>query len=559
MSKNNKTTIEEQENKNATPSKNSNLGRLFWGAFMLMAATSIGLSIISAIRSASPNEEIPSESVKQLESEMSSEKLSTSLSDANWAALEKVKITIPEMLDAAYDPAYKAIPIYADFHYSVLGEYAELGTAALGKAGINIEKILFNKLNERLIEVSRNVDESFNNEFVENLKGITNASPSSNSTIGNLTRVAINDMLTRMPLTAPVNAAAAVGTAAAVKAASKAIAQKIGTKIAIKAAAKTGGKWAGAGSGATAGALLCSWTGPGAGLCAAAGGVGAWLIADHGIVKLDEYWNREDFEKDLSLMIDDQKNQHKTSLIKALEKRALEVQSLSDKIVQTHDFTLRELASGGTAEVCKIANRIITEYNDISEKIQERSPDKISGLSKIAEENIDNFSLSLLAREVLENIKSAHLIPVRSISIKGNLPPDYQADRKVTTHLTINGNRYKAERLEGFENKDFSITLSGIENLEVNKENRYELAIEQHLYLFNRYFGGSTENTVRNLISNVSKSSDKITFTIPIRMEEDAEDIDQVQSLAKSGHFIDVSILMERTSLPAIKNTPNCF
>jgi len=57
---------------------------------------------------------------------------------------------IDSVLEDVYLPVYKAIPPYADFHYSVLGEYTELTEAARGQMSEALYERLFNGFEERL-------------------------------------------------------------------------------------------------------------------------------------------------------------------------------------------------------------------------------------------------------------------------------------------------------------------------------------------------------------------------------------------------------------------------
>ena len=129
-----------------------NLALWFWGSIICMATLSILLSVMAMLRQgadtpvAVPDEYAPAESGLI---EVSASELESRLGRANRAAADAVRLQIGPMLDAAYQPAYDAIPIYADYHYSVWGEYAELGTAAIGDVGAHMEELLFGGLEPR--------------------------------------------------------------------------------------------------------------------------------------------------------------------------------------------------------------------------------------------------------------------------------------------------------------------------------------------------------------------------------------------------------------------------
>lgn len=372
-----------------------NLALWFWGFFFLMAAISLVLGIVAVARlSEAPpivGSNVPAADEPSAPSEKSASELDVQLTNANKVALAAVTDLIDPLLDAAYGPVYEAIPIYADYHYSVWGEYAELGTAALGDVGAKLKEMLFDGLDSRLRDVGNILDQRFDSWFETEVRAF--GTDAGTSGLGPLTKRAVEDAMSRMVVTVPVSSATAIGTAATIKAAASVIAKKIAAKLAIKAAAKSGGKWVAAVSGAGTGAGLCSWTGPGAAFCAAAGGVGAWLVADYGIVKLDEYWNRGEFEADLRVMIDDQKAADKRALTEALKKRAEAVQVVPSEIVQKHDFTLKELSGVGNAETCDFASQLMARYEPMRLNLRARTPEALESLQASIKEKWGDLSL----------------------------------------------------------------------------------------------------------------------------------------------------------------------
>ncbi len=84
-------------------------------------------------------------------------------------------------------------------------------------------------------------------------------------------------------------------------------------KLAAKSAVKGGGALAGAG----AGAMICSPAGPGALVCGAIGGLVAWVAIDKAVIELDEALNRQLFEDDIHAAISVQQEQLKESLRQA--------------------------------------------------------------------------------------------------------------------------------------------------------------------------------------------------------------------------------------------------
>lgn len=85
---------------------------------------------------------------------------------------------------------------------------------------------------------------------------------------------------------------------------------KVASKILQKLAAKGSVKAMGAASGGAFGTAVCSWAGPGALVCGGLTAIAAWIITDEIAIKLEDVWNRKEFETEIGIMID----QHKKSI-----------------------------------------------------------------------------------------------------------------------------------------------------------------------------------------------------------------------------------------------------
>lgn len=517
-----------------------NLARWFWGSIILMAVASIALSTAASLRlgNNNPESQNPAQIISGGKSnaafEQSASELESSLSKANKIALEAVMLQIGPLLDAAYQPAYNAIPSYANFHYSVWGEYAELGASALGDVGVKLQEILFVGLDVRLREVSLDLDHSFNSRFEMELNASTADGGSAGPLLGPLSRLAIQDAKTRMAITLPISTAAAIGTAATINVVATVMAKKIAAKLAIKAAAKTGGKWAAAGTGAGVGGAACWWAGPGAGLCAAVGGVGAWIVADYGIVKLDEYWNREEFEADLRGMIDEQKASHKAALAQALAARAAAVQEVTSEIVQRHDFTLRELSGIGSAEVCKVAADLTESYELMRANLSARTPTALQSILSEIVENTESLSLGPMVREMERNLNGATLVAVSAARIEGNLPLDFRSNRDVSGLVYLDGATVDFTRTQATEISGFDISMAPGIKISIDKPLNISVVIEQHLRIWgNRYFGGSARAQLLDAIGTSGGLEHRIRLPLTITYYPNAKSIDEVQVIPR--------------------------
>ena len=530
-----------------------NLSGWFWGSIVIMATLSILLSVMAIYHQGTDNSvAVPSEPSAI---EMSGSGLKTVLEEANIIAADMVKRQISPMLDTAYQPAYDAIPMYADIHYSVWGEYAELGAAAIGDVGVKLEETLFGGLGPRLESVGGELDQVFNTAFQASLEQEKDRIEGSAASLGPLTEIAFADAQRRMFVTVPVGTAAITGT----KAIAAVIAKKIGAKLAAKAALKAGGKWALVGTTAGGAAALCAWSGPGAGLCAAAGGIGAWLVADYGIVKLDEYWNRDDFESELRKMIDEQKLEHQVALENAVLSRALAVQEMTDAVVQEHAFTLKELSGEGNAATCRIAIELVEGYSAVRDSVAERTPEALSVLRAKAASQAGNLSIGSLAQEITDNLSEAEQMTVTYLRIKGNLPPEQRADRDVSGRLILNENSFEIPQTSSGKSDGFFIVLDPEIVLTVGQPLNYAIVLKQHLRIRgDQYFGGQGEEQIITVTDAAGGLEHWINLSLQISYDEQAESLEEVRTTWVMGEPLSLIFGLRVASLSALQKFPDC-
>ncbi len=309
--------------------------RTFWIVLAVLALGTLGLVATALLRAAPPTETNPPATT-----------LEQALAGAPRLAHDSVAPQIAPLLSAAYAPAHAAIPRYADFHYSVQGEYTELGAAAMGRATAKIEQILLDGLDERLQAAAATLDASFAAHYAEALDKLArrDAPPDeAQLPLGNVSAAILDDAIGRMRLTAPLATATALTASAGVKAAAAAFAKLIAKKVAAKVAVKTGTKVTSILTTGGVAAAACSWAGPVAIACAATGAVVAWVATDHVIIKLDEYYNRDEFESDLRAMLDVDMAEKAAAFEAALAARAARLQDTAPQVLP--DFTLQERRS----------------------------------------------------------------------------------------------------------------------------------------------------------------------------------------------------------------------
>ncbi|WP_167648438.1 hypothetical protein [Mameliella alba] len=257
-------------------------------------------------------------------------RLETVLTESAEIARAAVVRDLDGYLDRVYAPAYAAIPRYADFHYSILGEYIELGEAALGQSSEALENRLLAGFDTRMAAAAAEIDATFVQAYRDTVQSrIRQEAPpdAMDLPLGEMTAGAVSDAVARVKVTAPVTAAIGQGSKGALKATAKLFARKIAAKVSAKAATKGIAKGGSIAAGAGGGALLCSWSGPGAAVCGAAGALAVWLATDAAIIGLDEFFNRADFEAEMRAMLDADRAEKRLLLENALTRKAEKIQN----------------------------------------------------------------------------------------------------------------------------------------------------------------------------------------------------------------------------------------
>ncbi len=238
--------------------------------------------------------------------------------------------TIDHSIEHLFAPVYQRIDHFLDFHYSVIGEYSQLGLAVTGKIEESIKEKLFgvefahqlkqstkaiNKVliqalssQERLIYTysTKDIDKRLNRDLLARLK----------ADIDKSLQLQQNKVLTLL----------AIGVSY------KLIIATLSSKLAIKGAIKVGSKIGAASSGLVAGSLC----GPGAVVCSPLFALGVWLGSDALLISVDEYLHRDAFKAEITRSIDEQKQalkeQYKQIYEQALRK---ETEHMIEKYKET--------------------------------------------------------------------------------------------------------------------------------------------------------------------------------------------------------------------------------
>lgn len=299
--------------------KSRGMGFYFWGTiYALIAITSL-LVILALLRPEAVQLDVEAEQprVSHIQETLTRIQQQTPQFQerARQAGRAAVVANIDDAMDQIFQPVHAAIPGYTDFHYTVWGQYAELLAAGAETLGIEKEvgsvmrEKLFVSFEDRYLQQVAHLNEIYLSAVNESIEAdAEKLAGELDEAMSEELKAALKPILAdtkqRMRVTVPTGAAATVTVAVIVKP----IAKKIVASTAAKVVGKTVIKYTGIGGGAASGALVGSFFGP---VGTAVGGVGgaaaAWLIADYTVVKLDEYFFREDFEAELAAAINEQK------------------------------------------------------------------------------------------------------------------------------------------------------------------------------------------------------------------------------------------------------------
>lgn len=235
-------------------------------------------------------------------------------------------------IDTLFKTVENNVDKFLDFHYSVIGEYTELGAAATGK----IENLILNKLFGRNYQNSiEQVMDSLNRKYMESIDDI--AKDMEETALKEVDRDINQSTLDELQKNVAhfkvqqegklgVLLAARLGPKIAKLFAAK-LTVKISAKFASKAVAKTAAKTAASSTGATVGAMC----GPFVWVCSPVAAGTLWVATDVVFVIGDEFFNRDDLKDELLLEIKQQKQKLKNDLKRDYEKH----------FIETYDFLIK--------------------------------------------------------------------------------------------------------------------------------------------------------------------------------------------------------------------------
>ena len=530
------------------------LAKWFWGTIIVLALATVSLALLAHYQNSSPQS--PQADTTQpakpsvtsnetLPKEMSPSKIRATFNKANAAAIKITSSQVEQMVEAAFEPVYKAIPIYTDWHYSVWGSYVELGNAAMGDSEKQLQERLLVGLEQRLNEANVRLDGMFEKEFKSTLNIEFDSLATGGSPLGPLTKKIYSDAAKQTATTLVFVASGAVA-----KPLATAIVKIISAKIAASVTIKLGAKGAGVLTGFGGGALACAWAGPAAAACAVAGGVAAWFAVDAIVNSLDELISRDEFEKTLTEVITKTKRKQIEFINTQLESKATNKKTKIDQMIQT--FTLKQLSELGHQSVCFVATDLVSSYNKLKNNLAERSENNIVNLMEQAEETSKKLGLFEISEEILNNLTNSdnavHVVPNY---LNGILSENY-ANRAISGSVEINGKKYGIEKQDMVDRDSLNLQITNSENhapIKIPAASRANISIdlEQHLILKNNYFRGVMDLDKNKFVEKHIKSALIITFGL-------------VDGDAQSPSFnLKLLASVEGDHLPSLKlSPPNC-
>ncbi len=242
-------------------------------------------------------------------------------------SFDKTFLSIDENIDRAFEPVYENIPKVVDQHYTLKGQYVQLLTNA-------ITDTLFSGTEQRFNDAQNRINKSFENE----LSSKTGRFIRENTTMFSVDRNLLSHVLNHARQDT-IKRFKSPGLAAS-RIAATGLGATIGGYIAVKIITKIGtSRWIGTKSSAAVGACIGAPFGPaGIAIGGAVGAIVGWVISDTVILKLDEYFNRENFEAEIRNIIDEEKNRLKAEVKEDYRNILTEIKQLTPKEIVEASF-----------------------------------------------------------------------------------------------------------------------------------------------------------------------------------------------------------------------------
>ena len=253
------------------------------------------------------------------------------LCDDGRLRLEHSDDVLHEQIEAVFDPIYATnIPEFLDWHYTVVGQYTELALAAAGRLEQEIDSRLFGDLTEQVELASGAIATMQESEArallvqcIDSEVQLLDADRETRELRVRMLNEAIGDTLRRLATSAGVSGSGAIAASAAGGLLVKGIVKKLLASIAVKTTGKSAAKAVGSWKAAAALAAALSALGPvGTVVGGVLGAAGGWLVVDRLAVEFDEFWNRDDLQRELVALADERRAEIAAAMSAAIEARA---------------------------------------------------------------------------------------------------------------------------------------------------------------------------------------------------------------------------------------------
>ena len=495
----------------------------FWGTIAVLLLITLTLHFAASWHQAKLGAEDEGKAARQTATEAEAEAKATQVE--HWFAMAgeeaaKVRAEIDPMLDKAYAPVYAGIPAYIDFHYSLKGEWLELGAAAIGEISSGLDKYMLVDLDKRLDTVAADLGRDFDQRYFGVLDRAMAGLPGGAEALGPVVAKALKDSKSRITKTGGMVALEAV----ALKGMTKVFANKLGVKLAAKVATKTGTKWAVTLTGGASGAAVCSWTGPGAAACGLIGAGIAWVGTDFAMIKLEEYLKRDDFEKELRALVDEHKAETRKALEAMLAERGKERGSAAK--VAVGGVALSELADADRQLACKTAGSLLVLYTGMRDNLQARSPAQVAALEQGLRAQAGDHLLAPWVEGMEQAIPAQdqlRLQVVGSITVMVEVPSGLREAKKAWGKLTLGTEEIAFDKAKANAAGGYVLHAGAGEATRIAPSVRIalELIQDRGWKHRNRTFSGSALINVFSNLAEGSGRTPRAEIRLPTKLESD--------------------------------------
>jgi hypothetical protein len=228
--------------------------------------------------------------------------------------LQQMYSSVDREIDNLFYPIEQNIDKFLDFHYSVIGEYTELGSIAFGDINKIIEEKLFGKdFANRINQSSKYMQEQYRIKINSHLSTVDKyATKGVDKNINNEALRNLQESIKNNTIRLSVQATAPVGVMLGVKLAAV-ISSKIAVKATAKGVTKASSKIAAKTTAAGTGAVLGTICGPFFWICSPVAASTLWVATDIIVVSGDEYFTRDELKKEILQSLNDSKIRLKNS------------------------------------------------------------------------------------------------------------------------------------------------------------------------------------------------------------------------------------------------------